>query len=263
MRINVEKEIQHITKWIKNYFIMNGPDCNAIIGISGGKDSTVAAALLVEALGPDRVIGVLMPNGEQNDIFDAREVCTHLGIRSHEVNISEICEAFYGTLGYEECVGNSQIATNTPARIRMTVLYALAAIYHGRVCCTSNASEAYIGYTTKFGDNAGDFAILKDYTVSEIYDLGVALGLPEHLVYKAPADGMTGKSDEDVLGFTYATLDWMLLEGEEPRKYSTYQKIIERHNRNLHKNKSIPYVRRTTGGYLYDPLSPWNEGIEF
>lgn len=241
-KFNAQDEIVNIIKWIRDYFVDNGDsNTKAIIGISGGKDSTIAAALLVRALGPDRVIGVLMPNGKQKDIDDAIQVCKILNIEYYNVNIDFVCKELYGaidgSISWDLTVANdSTIATNTPARIRMTVLYAIAALRHGRVCNTGNRSELYIGYTTKYGDLAGDFALLKEYTVSEVLKLGEALTeLPRELVFKTPADGMSGLSDEDNLGFTYQQVDDLLLFGIVPEmKY--FEKIKAAHRRNKHKD---------------------------
>ena len=241
-KFNAEKEITHITNWIKDYFVDNGdPNTKAIIGISGGKDSTIAAALLVRALGPSRVVGVLMPNGKQNDINDAVRVCKILNIDYFNVNIDYACKELYSAIDESiswdlTVANNSTIATNTPARIRMTILYAIAALCHGRVCNTGNRSELYVGYTTKYGDLAGDFALLKEYTVSEVLAIGDALNeLPAELVHKAPADGMSGKTDEDNLGFTYEQVDNLLLHGIVP-EMGTFEKIKAAHRRNIHKD---------------------------
>ena len=233
---NPQEEITHITNWIKEYFADNGnPKTKAIIGISGGKDSTIAAALLVRALGPDRVIGVMMPQGEQKDINDAIEVCDILGIIKETVNIGPIVETLFNSLAPED-QDNPGVYLNVPPRIRMTVLYALAAVYGGRVCNTGNRSELYVGYTTKYGDLAGDFALLKNYTVSEVLAIGAELTeLPDTLVFKAPADGLTGLTDEDKLGFTYKQVDDMLLHGIMP-DMAAYEKIVAAHKRNRHKD---------------------------
>lgn len=233
---NAKAEIEHIVNWIKNYFVENGtPQTKAIIGISGGKDSTIAAALLVRALGPGRVVGVMMPEGEQKDINDAIEVCTTLGILREAVNIKPITDALYSCLAPED-QDNPAVYTNVPPRIRMTVLYALAAVYGARVCNTGNRSELYVGYTTKYGDLAGDFALLKNYTVSEVLAIGAELEeIPDSLVFKAPADGLTGKTDEDKLGFKYSQVDNLLLHGVVP-DMAIYEKIKAAHNRNTHKN---------------------------
>ena len=240
----VEEEIKHIVDWIKHYFIRNGADSKAIIGISGGKDSTIAAALCVKALGPDRVIGVLMPHGKQEDIEDARKVCNILGIQSVEINIGETCLCLYEAINtgcdYENSVSaNKAVTTNLPARIRMTTLYAMAAELGGRVCNTCNRSENYVGYSTKYGDHAGDFSPLGNYTVRELLAIGDALDLPHDLVHKTPSDGMCGSSDEDNLGFTYEELDAYLLEGIAPA-YESLKLIEQAHTRNMHKLINIP-----------------------
>ena len=240
--VTVEEEIEHIVDWIKHYFIRNGADGKAIIGISGGKDSTIAAALCVKALGADRVIGILMPQGLQADIKDARRVCEFLGIRSYEINIGSTCTTLYNAIGYNydhNIEKNKAVSTNLPARIRMTTLYAMAAELGGRVCNTCNRSENYIGYSTKYGDHAGDFSPLGHYTVRELLTIGDALGLPHDLVHKTPSDGMCGSSDEDNLGFTYEELDAYLLEDISP-KYESLKLIEQAHARNMHKLINIP-----------------------
>lgn len=244
----MENVITNITNWIKDYFVNNGPDCKAIIGISGGKDSTVTAALLVKALGKNRVIGVKMPQGNQHDIDVANKVIDYLGIRSYEINIGDVCESLYHAIdeGYDfdsTVKNNPQVTSNSPARVRMTVLYAIAALEHGRVANTCNRSEDFIGYSTKFGDAAGDFSVLSEYTVSEVRQIGKALGIPNEFIFKAPEDGLSGKTDEDNLGFTYGELDHFLLRGHYP-SYDVYKNIEERHKRNLHKINPMPSCPR-------------------
>lgn len=227
------EEVKDIINDIKHYFGNHGVGKNAIIGISGGKDSTIAAALCVRALGPERIIGVLMPNGEQSDIDDARRVCEYLGIKSVEVNIGETIEALYSAISYGDCCGSHTVLTNTPARIRMATLYAVSALYNGRVICTCNRSEKYIGWTTKWGD-VGDYAPLENFTVHDLYVIGEELHLPAEFIYKTPADGMTGKSDEANFGFTYAELDNWLINGEYP-SIGSWEKICEMNHRSQHK----------------------------
>jgi NAD+ synthase len=252
--INAEEEIQHIVDEIKKYFVKNGNEnTKAVIGISGGKDSTIAAALLVRALGSERVVGVMMPNGIQSDIHDSQEVCDILDIEAYTVNINEATEAIYKNI-IPVCMDATGmmamppiVSTNTPARIRMTTLYAVAALVGGRVINTGNKSELYIGYTTKYGDLAGDFAIFKDYCVREILEIGDNLDeLPVHLVHKAPGDGMSGKTDEDNTGISYDVLDAYLLDDVIP-EYDILRKIEERHDRNIHKRDiCMPYIRIKT-----------------
>ena len=238
---------QDCINWIKDYFKDN-PDGKAIIGISGGKDSTVAAALCVEALGADRVIGVLMPSGKQNDISDSYEVCGYLGIQSYKINIGAICNSLCNLIDMEYdydkcCINNPMIKTNLPARIRMTTLYAMAALYpNSRVVNTCNRSEDYVGYSTKYGDAAGDFSPLGNLTVREVLEIGDDLGLPEHLVHKAPSDGMCGKTDEDNLGFTYQELDDLILGTGEVSE-ETKAKIEQKHKASRHKYVPMPTFR--------------------
>lgn len=237
----------NVINWIRDYF-KNNPDGKAIIGISGGKDSTIAAALCVEALGADRVIGVLMPNGIQNDISDSYEVVARLKLQYHVVNINAACEGLYKFLadavflsGGEKAIKeNTMITTNTPARLRMTTLYAVAALYpNSRVVNTCNRSEDYVGYSTKYGDAAGDFSPLGNLTVREVLEIGDDLGLPTHLVHKVPSDGMCGKSDEDNLGFTYEELDdWILGTGKVSEE--TLAKIEKLHLSSRHKYEPMP-----------------------
>ena len=246
---DAEFEITNIIDDIRHYFATNGnKDTKAIIGISGGKDSTIAAALLVRALGPERVVGVMMPNKTQTDIEDSIKVCDILGIKHYTINIGYAYDALISSFTYDaELPVSDQITTNAPARLRMNALYMVAAAVGGRVINTGNASELYVGYTTKYGDLAGDFAILRDYYVRDVYAIGDVLAeLPYELVHKAPGDGMSGKTDEDNMGFTYEVLDAYLLDHETP-DYEILRNIQERHRRNEHKHcVQLPYIREAT-----------------
>lgn len=246
--LEVNIEIQHIVDWIKEYFVKNGnKDTKAVIGMSGGKDSTIAATLLVRALGADRVVGVLMPNDYQADIEEAQDICDYLGIKWYEIDIGPtyrtLCRDFAELTDLEV---DSRIETNTPARLRMTTLYMVAAAVGGRVCCTDNASESYIGYSTKYGDLAGDFAPLRDYYVREVLAIGEGLGLAQRWVYKTPTDGMCGKTDEENIGLTYAEMDAYNLDGVTP-SYDKLRIMTDMHNRNRHKNAiNLPGPRPKT-----------------
>ena len=201
---NPEKAANKCIEWIRRWFEENGSGCSAVIGISGGKDSSVAATLCAKALGAERVIGVLMPQGEQFDIDYSHELCELLGIRKIEVNIGETVAALKAAFPFEPSV---QTATNIPPRIRMTVLYAVSQSNNGRVANTCNLSEDWVGYATRYGDGAGDFGPISHFTVQEVKAIGRYLGLPEKFVEKPPLDGLCGKTDEDNLGFTYAELE--------------------------------------------------------
>ncbi len=230
MKVNITKTKDNLIEWIRNWFSLNGNDKTvAVLGISGGKDSTICAALLKEALGKDRVLGVLMPNGTQADIHDSEELVEFLGIKHVTINIEK---AYMGLT--EEIIDKMidsdltpQYKTNTPARLRMTTLYAVGAMLgNTRICNTGNLSEAYIGYTTLYGDFAGDFSLLSKLTKTEVVELGIELGLPLHLVQKEPGDGMSGKTDEDNLGFTYAELDDYIRNGVKGPNFEAINKKI-------------------------------------
>ena len=241
---DVKETKKELIKWIQDWFKENGNGCNAVIGISGGKDSTVTAALMVEALGKEKVFGVLMPNGIQKDISDSKKVVEFLDIKNITVNIKDAVEAehknilnSFKELGINEL--SEQTITNLPPRIRMATLYAVSQTVNGRVINTCNLSEDWVGYSTRYGDSAGDVAPLGNLTVNEVKALGIELGLPRELVYKTPSDGLCGKTDEDNLGFTYDTLDTYLRTGiceDEEIK----EKIDHKHEINKFKLELMP-----------------------
>lgn len=233
---NAEKTKNACVAWIRKFFEENGADCNAVVGISGGKDSSVAAALCVEALGKDRVIGVLMPCGEQSDIDMAHLLINHLGIKNYVVNIKDAVEGLTNSMPFEMSV---QSKTNLPPRIRMSTLYAVSQSCNGRVANTCNLSEDWVGYATRYGDAAGDFSPLCNLTVQEVKEIGRVLGLPDELVDKVPIDGLCGKTDEDNLGFTYAVLDRYIRTGEIDNS-ATKERIDDMHRKNLFKLQLMP-----------------------
>ncbi|MBO7302758.1 MAG: NAD(+) synthase [Clostridia bacterium] len=236
---NVEKVTKDLITWIRDWFEENGKGCNAIIGISGGKDSSIVAALCVEALGKDRVVGVLMPNGVQSDISDSEQLVDFLGIRRYVCNIKDATDGVISSLSECGLELSEQARINLPPRIRMSTLYAVSQTLNGRVANTCNLSEDYVGYSTRYGDSAGDFSPLGKLTVDEVKQIGRYLGLPINLVDKIPSDGLSGMGDEDKLGFTYAVLDKYIRTGvceDEATKAR-----IDRLNRiNAFKLKVIP-----------------------
>lgn len=229
-------------EWIRDFFEENGKGCNAIVGISGGKDSSIVAALCVEALGKDRVFGVLMPNGLQSDIDCSYSLCKHLGINFALIPIGHTINTLkYDILGAFDSNDSlsEQAEINLPARIRMSTLYAVSQSMNGRVANTCNLSEDWVGYSTRYGDAAGDFSPLSNLTVTEIRQIGRVLGLPNDLIDKVPTDGLCGKADEDNFGFTYDVLDKYIrtgeIEDEEVKK-----KIDTMHEKNLFKLQLMP-----------------------
>ena len=233
---NAEKVKNECVQWIRDFFEKNGKGCNAVVGISGGKDSSIVAALCVEALGKDRVIGVLMPCGEQADIDMAQLLVDTLGIRRYIVNIKDAVDGITKAIPFEL---SEQSRVNLPPRIRMATLYAVSQSHNGRVANTCNLSEDWVGYSTRYGDSVGDFSPCSNLTVQEIKAVGRLLGLPAALVDKVPIDGLCGKTDEDNLGFTYAELDRYIREGEidDPEKKAN---IDRRHRNNLFKLQLMP-----------------------
>ncbi|MBQ8182714.1 MAG: NAD(+) synthase [Clostridia bacterium] len=202
-----------IVEWIKNWFDANGKGCKGVVGISGGKDSSVVAALLVEALGKENVVGVLMPKGEQFDIDVSIALCEFLDIKYYTVNINDAYNGLMKELEKSGVPVNTQAITNLPPRIRMSTVYAVSQSVNGRVANTCNLSEDWVGYSTRYGDSVGDFSPLSKLTVREVKEIGRVLGLPAMFVDKVPIDGLCGKTDEDNLGFTYETLDRYIREG--------------------------------------------------
>ena len=239
MEFCARKTKEALIVWIRAWFEKNGRDCNAVIGISGGKDSSVCAALCVQALGKDRVIGVLMPNGIQSDIADSRQLVEYLGIRSVTANIAGAVDAIHTQLRTARIAATAQTEINLPPRVRMSVLYAVSQSMNGRVINTCNLSEDWVGYSTRYGDSAGDVSLLGKLTVQEVKALGREMGLPENLVEKTPSDGLCGSSDEQKLGFSYAVLDRYIREGdcEDP---VIREKIDELHRANRFKLELIP-----------------------
>ena len=238
---NAEKVKNELVEWIRDWFDKNGKDCVAVIGISGGKDSSVVAALCVEALGRNRVVGVIMPDTVMHDFCDAEKVCEFLNITNLEIDIgravNDLKIKFTNyTIGLTV---SEQASINLPPRIRMATLYMVSQTFNGRVACTDNLSESYIGYSTRWGDNVGDFAPLAELTSEEVVAIGDALGLPYELTHKVPSDGLCGKTDEDRFGFTYEVLNKYIRTGvcedEETKK-----KIDEMHKKNLFKQEPIP-----------------------
>lgn len=231
---NIKNEI---IKFIKDY-VSNAHAKGVVLGMSGGKDSFVVAALASEAIGSENVFGIIMPNGNQTDLNDAIFECEHLKIKYTILNIENL---------YNETISLTKSALKTETlskattlniapRLRTNLLYSVAGTLGYLVANTSNLSERMIGYSTKWGDSVGDFAPLLSLTKTEVQELGIELGLPENLVYKKPADGLTGFSDEDIIGFSYSELDEFIRNGT---KGENFEKILKMHNSSSHKRNPI------------------------
>lgn len=249
----------------------------AVIGISGGKDSAVAAAIACEALCKENVYGVIIPNGEQSDIEDAKKVCEFLDINWMIVNIRNpyfemINGLNFGAVGARGHIptnfqADARVATNLPARLRMCVLYAVAAHINGRVIGTGNLSEAIASYTTLWGDSACDYNPLASLYADEVVEVGRALGdLPEEVLSKPPSDGMSGKTDEDNLGFTYAELKAVMTGGEGLMALPHAREIMERAQASAFKRRLLigiphPNVERQIGGTIdmERTMDAWNK----
>jgi len=237
-----QKDYNEITEkaiaFVREWFAKNGPSSPAVIGISGGKDSSVTAALCAAALGKDRVMGVMMPNNKQSDIDVSKKLVAALGIPHTEINIKEGYDGIMNSITGAGFTPSEQAKINLGPRIRMSLLYAVSQSINGRVTCNGNRSERYVGYFTSFGDGAGDVALLANLTVHEVRMVGKCLGLADEFVYKAPADGLSGFTDEDRLGFTYEDLDTYILTGHCDDA-EVKAKIDAKHNANLFKLSPI------------------------
>lgn len=249
-KFDAVKVKDQLVQGIRDWFDKNGKGCNAVIGLSGGKDSTIVAKLCVEALGANRVYGFGLPDKGQG-LNEADEIADWLGIHFSEVPIHEITEAtnngiwnsFLYSSKNDSAINitiSDQTKQNIPPRIRMTVLYAFSQSLNGRVIGTCNASENYIGYFTKYGDGASDFEPIAELTVHEIYQIGDALGIPKKWVYKVPDDGLPHSCPDDEkfekMGFNYEKLDKYIREGTSGDDVAD-NAIARMHEMNLFKMK--------------------------
>jgi len=228
----------------------NGLRNKWVIGISGGKDSTIVADIFSKKFGKENVIGVLMPCGDQADIDDSHEVISVTGIQPVTINIVSACQRIREDLKTNDTIlknvhvgdygNNERVAdTNLPPRIRMTTLYYIAQIVGGIVLNTSNLSESILGYGTLYGDIAGSFAPIRDLTATEVIALGDYLHLPRFLVHKTPADGLSGKTDEDNLGVKYADVDRYIRLGSSSANKDVIDIVEKRYNANKFKSEII------------------------
>lgn len=251
-KFNVEKTKDDIIKWIRDWFEKNGRECNAVVGISGGKDSSIVAAICVKALGKDRVIGVLMPNHKQTDIEYAQVLCKFLGIKNYTIDVGPAIDNVLNNIQSiaTDIEISEQTKMNLPARIRMATLYAVSQSVNGRVANTCNLSETLLSWETRWGDAVGDFSPLSDLTVEEVKAVGYAIGLPKELIEKIPSDGLCGTSDEEAMGIPYAVMDKYTRTGKIDDE-NIKKKIDERVDMYRFKRKSIPYFETGLKKYIF------------
>lgn len=235
---DAKKVAENLVKWLRDYFNNNGQPINAVVGCSGGKDSTVVLAALTKAIGPERIYAVLMPNGEQADIDDSYKVCEFLGLKPYVCNIQTGYQGILGAVA-DEFEPSEQTKINLAPVLRMATLKAVSQSVNGRFTCNGNLSEAYIGWFTIDGDDRGSVKPLINMTVTEVIQVGKELGLPDWMINKTPADGLCGKTDEDKFGFSYAILDKYIRTGEI-EDMDIKAKIDAMHAKNAFKLKPMP-----------------------
>lgn len=248
---NVEKETKNVIEFIRDYYKKNNLG-GAIIGISGGKDSAVVAALFTKALGKENVIGVTMPcHSNKNDKTDARLISDYYGFEMINFDITGVFDSFKEELNNlgnfkDDEIKNSDI--NLKPRLRMSTLYYLAALYSAikgktyLVAGTSNKCELYVGYFTKGGDSVHDISPIADFTVDEVIKIGEYLKVPEKVLYKAPNDGLSNQTDEDKLGVKYKEIA-SYIDDENSVDEKTKEKIKRLHNASKHKFVIPTYKR--------------------
>lgn len=222
-----------------------------VLGISGGKDSTVCAALCARALGKENVYGVMLPDGEQKDISDSVRVCNALGIRQRTINIGAMhheLRRLTDQLSIAAAPDEFSIPydresdVNVGPRLRMTTLRYIAQALGARLVGTGNLSEITVGYCTKDGDTSSDFALLAGLTSVEVVEVGLTLEeLPRDLVVKTPSDGLSGKSDEERLGVTYQDIHAYIRMGTCGDE-ETDEKIRRKERAGMHKRNRPPVI---------------------
>ena len=235
----MENEINLIVDWIRTY-VKNAGAKGVAVGNSGGKDSAAVIGLCVKALGKDNVLTVAMPcSSIQKDLEDAKLVASTFGVRMLTVDLSSVYENL--SLEIEGVIADNIspfASVNIRPRLRMTTLYTLAQQYGYLVAGTGNACEGFVGYTTKWGDNACDFNPIAEFTVSEVLEIGRILGVPSAITDKAPNDGLGLGTDEERLGVTYSEIEEYISTGKTANQASM-EKIEKLHKQSEHKRERI------------------------
>ena len=238
--MNAEEQVRKVTEFIQNYFKEKNLG-GVIIGISGGKDSAVALALFVKALGKENVIGITLPcHSIEQDKIDATKLADFYGIKLLNIDLTSTYDTFTEeAMKLEEFIVSEDSEINLKPRLRMASLYYVAQMLSLRdnkryiVAGTGNKCEEYVGYFTKGGDSVSDIKVLADFTVEEVYQLGEVLQVPQDILYKTPSDGLSGKSDEEKLGVKYSDIT-KVINGEEVSE-EIFKKIETMHKKNQHK----------------------------
>jgi NAD+ synthase len=242
--LDAKLEVEKICEFVRDYYKKNNLT-GAVLGVSGGKDSAVVAALLCEALGPENVYGLSLPcHSKETDYEDAKLVADHFGFTLRKIDLTNAYDSFVGNIDNHEQYDNAN--QNLKPRLRMSAMYYFASMLstNGKryiVAGTSNKSELFVGYFTKGGDSTHDIDLIADFTVSEVIKLGEELGVPEKVLYKAPSDGLSGKTDEDKLGVTYQNIEDYIYGRELDPEVK--EKVERLHENNQHKF-NIPTYRR-------------------
>lgn len=250
MQCEIGCEIERIETFIRQIYWSAGVK-GVVIGISGGVDSAVAAALCSRAIGGERMLGLSLPSSVSSykDLEHAVSLCSQYGIEHRTVGIGAMLDAFRTMPGYEE---TAFLCGNLMARTRMAILYYYANLRNSLVSGTSNRTEYALGYCTKHGDNAADFQPILHLYKTEVFRLAEELGLPEEIVKKVPSAGLWhGQTDEDELGFTYPVIDASLQALENNRwiaRDETEAAILRRVTESLHKRTGAPSLLRTMPG---------------
>lgn len=235
---DAKKVKDDLVLWLRNYYNNNGNPLNAVVGCSGGKDSSVVLAALVEAIGTERIYPILMPNGTQSDIEDSYKICDLLGLKPYLCNIEDGYNGILESISNEFSVSN-QAKINLAPVIRMATLKAISQSVNGRFTCNGNLSEAYLGWFTLNGDDQGNIKPLANLTVTEVIAVGKELGLPDWVVDKVPSDGLCGSTDEEKMQISYSKLDNYIRTGFI-EDIEMENRIKDRHCANLFKHQPIP-----------------------
>lgn len=212
-------DARHVTgqlvDWIRTR-VLAANSKGTVLGLSGGIDSAVVAALCRRAF-EDSTLGVMMPcHSMPQDEEDARLVAAALGLETARVDLTGTYDVLMSAI--EQATGNQLMRlaqANTKARLRMTTLYGIAATRSALVVGTGNRSELTIGYFTKHGDSGVDMLPIGGLVKAQVFELAAHLGIPEKIIRKAPSAGLwEGQTDEQEMGFTYAALDRYILTGQ-------------------------------------------------